>query len=445
MKKVIVCWLLCMLLSFSVVGAPIFTDVSQDSLYNDAVTYLCQNGILKGYEDGTFRPDGKITRAEAATVIVRAANIPLTSQGTTVYVDVPEKHWAVQYITAATQAGIIVGDGNGTFKPEGNVTYNQILKMVVCMLGLEKEATQNGGWPLGYVNTAYDKGIIDYTMYNLVSRGNLGDSPALRKDVALYVYNSLKSVEEDSLYVDNKKFTLGMDADCLGNPDEILESACNFKWYVYNTDTYKGFYAAGVDKNKIVALAATGTGFSYNGYSCGDVMANNRENTVFYTDSNDRNIIHSVLLLDKNYNLIFWKENYHTIEQLMGESKMNFHFTNAFRVFHNMNVLKWSDKAAMSAQLHSEDMAENNYFSHDNLKGESSSQRMIQQGIKWRGCGENIAAGNARFLGFHAFDGWVNSAGHRKNMLGQYDYLGVGIAYNFDSDYDYYHTQNFYR
>ena len=235
-----------------------------------------------------------------------------------------------------------------------------------------------------------------------------------------------------------------MTADGLETPDEILASTGNFKWYVYGTDTYQNFYSVGVDKNKIVALASTGNGFSYSGYKCGDIQADKEKKTCIYTDSNDNNIIHSVFILDDDYGIRSWRKQFPAVEQLSGESRMNFHFTNAFRVFHKLEPFKWSDKAAESAHLHSEDMATNNYFSHVNLNGLSSAERMSKQGINWWSCAENIAAGNIMYLGFHSFDSWVNSSGHRLNMLRDNTYLGVGIAYTSNSDYNYYHTQNFF-
>jgi uncharacterized protein YkwD len=88
-------------------------------------------------------------------------------------------------------------------------------------------------------------------------------------------------------------------------------------------------------------------------------------------------------------------------------------------------------------------MANKNYFSHTNLEGVSSSERITNAGIEWRSCGENIAAGIRD--SYAANNGWYNSSGHRSNMLNtNFENIGIGIAYNKNSNYHYYATQNFY-
>ena len=130
--------LICMSVSLAA-NAKSFTDVQSGSDIYEAVTYLSENGIINGYEDGSFKPDDLITRAEAAAIIVRAANLSETS-AKTVYSDVSENHWAKSYIMTATENGIINGMGKGMFSPDDKVTYYQIIKMIVCMLGMEEEA-----------------------------------------------------------------------------------------------------------------------------------------------------------------------------------------------------------------------------------------------------------------------------------------------------------------
>ncbi len=442
MFKKVICLLmvLCITISFPVCAEG-FSDVSKESPYYDAIMNLSKKGIINGYDDSTFRPEGKITRAEAAAVITRAAEIPKSS-AESVYYDVENDFWGCGYIMAATENKIINGMGNGMFAPDDKVTYYEIIKMLVCMAGMEYDAAQKGGWPKGYVEVARNTNIIDLTAYYDIMYGD-GSKAANRGDVARFVYNTISYLEKNIIYINNQKLFLGMSTESLDSPDETLESTGNFKWNVYGTDTYKNFYAIGVDADRIVAIASTGKAFSYLDYKCGDIIG---DETIYgiYADSNDNNKIHSIKLFNDNYNPVRYDITSFSDEQLLDEGKMNFHFTNAFRVMHNLKPFKWSEKAAKSAKLHSEDMAENDYFSHTNRNGLSSSQRMSAQGINLRKSGENISGGGGKFLGFHSFYGLVNSSGHRENMLSDYDYLGVGIACNPNSTYTYYHTQNFF-
>jgi len=77
--------------------------------------------------------------------------------------------------------------------------------------------------------------------------------------------------------------------------------------------------------------------------------------------------------------------------------------------------LEWNDKLTLAAKKHSEDMALNNYFSHDNLKNETVGDRVTLVGYKWSAAAENIARGQKTEK--EVFDGWLNSYGHCKNII----------------------------
>ena len=80
-------------LSFSVSGADKFSDVPEGSKFYKAVTALSKKNIISGYEDGTFLPGNTITRAEAATIIVRAGGFSADNAKKSIYKDVPDSHW----------------------------------------------------------------------------------------------------------------------------------------------------------------------------------------------------------------------------------------------------------------------------------------------------------------------------------------------------------------
>lgn len=95
-----------------------------------------------------------------------------------------------------------------------------------------------------------------------------------------------------------------------------------------------------------------------------------------------------------------------------------------------------------AARLHSQDMGENNYFSHQGLDGSSFSSRASRAGYRGSAGGENIAAGGNSAQG--TFTQWMNSPGHCQNMLsGRYREIGIGHAYVPRSQYGHYWTQVF--
>ena len=113
---------------------------------------------------------------------------------------------------------------------------------------------------------------------------------------------------------------------------------------------------------------------------------------------------------------------------------------NAARIKFNKSIFKWDDVISEVARAHSVDMVQNHYFSHDNLEGESPFDRMDDGDIEYVMAAENIAAGQSSAIFAH--EGLMNSIGHRNNILGDCERLGVGVA--FGGDYNVYYTQNFF-
>ena len=110
-----------------------FSDVPADAWYGKAVSTLSAMGVLKGYEDGTFRPDASITRAELAAVAVRFFRAPVAPAEDR-FSDIAG-HWANEAINAAAQLGIVSGYEDGTFRPANNITRAETIQMVNNVLG----------------------------------------------------------------------------------------------------------------------------------------------------------------------------------------------------------------------------------------------------------------------------------------------------------------------
>lgn len=170
-------------------AAPSFTDVADTASYADSVKTLTALGVISGYEDGTFKPDDKITRAEVSTMIVAAINRTADAQGqmgNTKFADMNNeaKKWASGYVNVAVSEDIIAGFEDGTFRPDEQVTYAQVVKMLVCAAGYGQYASYLGGWPNGYLSVASDKGITAG-----VSAGQ--DEAVTRAQVAQLIYNTL--------------------------------------------------------------------------------------------------------------------------------------------------------------------------------------------------------------------------------------------------------------
>lgn len=147
-------------LTASAAAQPKFSDIAGTS-YEDAVEVLAALGIVAGYEDGTFQGDKVVTRAEMAAFIVRALGLSAASTGVSKFTDVANDHWAIGSIDIATNKKIVVGNGDGTFNPDAQVSYEAAVKMLVCALGYEVRAQKQGGWPTGYVIEGAAIGLTD--------------------------------------------------------------------------------------------------------------------------------------------------------------------------------------------------------------------------------------------------------------------------------------------
>ncbi len=176
--------ILCQTVTFAA-----FSDVTDDNSYKNAITTLSKLSVIDGYEDGTFKPDNPVTRAEFTKLIVSLLGYQDMTHETIDFSDVDTSHWAKNYIQTAFNLGIINGMGDGTFAPESPVTYEQALKMIVCTLGYDTFAMQNGGWPSGYIYQAASLGItknIDASYNQNATRGVIAQSLYNALEIEMY-------------------------------------------------------------------------------------------------------------------------------------------------------------------------------------------------------------------------------------------------------------------
>jgi hypothetical protein len=118
-----------------------FNDINE-SWAKGAILALASNGIINGYEDGTFHPEANITRAEMIAMIAMIARIInlTTVQGTssTAFTDIGDS-WNKDQIESAAKAGIINGAGEGSFAPDKNSTRAEALTVLLRSLKLNPE------------------------------------------------------------------------------------------------------------------------------------------------------------------------------------------------------------------------------------------------------------------------------------------------------------------
>ena len=103
-----------------------FSDVDENYWCYKEIAYLAEWGIINGYEDGTFKPDNKISRAEFVKIV---ESFEALQTGTNPYSDVTETYWAYKYIVSSSAKGWINGYLDGTFKPDNNISRSEAVKI----------------------------------------------------------------------------------------------------------------------------------------------------------------------------------------------------------------------------------------------------------------------------------------------------------------------------
>ena len=149
--------------------------------YEDAVNVLMELDVISGYPDGSYKPEGIVTRGEMAKIIICALGLDDYAAGASSFKDMAG-HWSDKYVAYAVSLGIINGYPDGTFKPDNTVTYDEAAKMLVAALGYTEEALV-GSWPVNWVTKAKTLGILDG-----ITAGSAG---ANRGDIAIMTYQTL--------------------------------------------------------------------------------------------------------------------------------------------------------------------------------------------------------------------------------------------------------------
>lgn len=215
---------ICILFTF-MTGAYAEENVTSVTNATSSVDVLSALNIIQGYEDGSIGYDRDLTRAEAVKILVStmgesyktSAESVTTNSG---FVDVDSvNHWAKGYISIGVSNGFINGMGDGTFHPDDKVTYAQMIKMIVNLLGYESQANANGGYPNGYIQIASKLGVN----YNIAIQNQ--DEFIARKTVFDLINNSL-----DIPIVENVSWTTNI----YGNPiaeQEIKDGTGDSKQY----------------------------------------------------------------------------------------------------------------------------------------------------------------------------------------------------------------------
>ena len=249
MKKLLAMVLaLVMTLSLAVSASAFKDDKDVSADYAEAVAVLDGMGVFKGYEDGSFKPTGDITRAEVATIIYRIYTGDVAkSDKSGMYAtynkfsDMAGAGWAAGYIGYCANAELVKGYPDGTFKPSGKITGYEVLAMILRAVGYDKNGEFSGAdWALNVAKYAEQLGILK----NVAKTTNLG-APATRELVAEMLFQAIQKDQvtytpafgyvtdkalklgQESLGYKNFKLVSGEGTDAWGRPTTVWAKDAN--------------------------------------------------------------------------------------------------------------------------------------------------------------------------------------------------------------------------
>lgn len=149
--------------SASAFSGELYSDIPSGAKYENAVNDLTQMKVVEGYGNGQFKPNNNITRSQFIKMMVVALgkdDDAQAAQGSTIFSDVPADFWANGYINAAVKNNIIMGYSDGTFRPDENINFAQVVTIILRALGYGS-SQMTGVWPQNYIDLAKNLGITD--------------------------------------------------------------------------------------------------------------------------------------------------------------------------------------------------------------------------------------------------------------------------------------------
>ena len=268
MKKLLAMVLaLVMTLSLAVSANAFKDDTKISDDYAEAVAVLNGMGVFKGYEDGSFKPEGNITRAEVATIVYRIYTADVAKNDKSglyatynKFSDMAGASWAAGYIGYCANASLVKGYPDGTFKPSGKVTGYEVLAMILRAVGYDKNNEFSGAdWALHVAQTAQQLGILD----NVAKTTDL-NAPASRELVAELLFQGIQKAQVTYTpafgYVTDK--VINTKTNSLGEKNFKLASAVAAdKWgrpatkWTYNTGDKATTFVAKADVSYTKAVA----------------------------------------------------------------------------------------------------------------------------------------------------------------------------------------------
>ena len=411
--------------------------------------------------------------------------------------DVTKGMYYEKPIEWATEQKIISGYDDNTFKPKADVTFDQFIKMYTNSFSFEKNGATSyedfynvlsnyniNFWKKSkYINRgdvavlfAYAAGALhvdlssnllssyyeEAAQYMLDTKLSTGQHKGKTAAEIFGVHNRLtrgqavtflhRAHEMDLLDLD-QNIQYMYEAPIFTEQERVLKSynmSDKVTYHVLSHENAVSNYELQITiNNRVVGGYYAVPNTTFLGYNIGSTKQENIISPLYYMITPHIDAFNNDEVRAISYQHISYKNNddinnamdVTTFENADMVAQLYTDLINEFRTKHNRAALKIHPVLTKAAQLHSMDMATQDYFSHISLEGLSPSQRVkkLDSSLNENATGENIAASYRTI--FEAHTGWINSVGHRNNMLRiEYNHVGFGTGYDENSTYTHYYT-----
>jgi len=191
-----------------------FPDVPSDYWAYAEIMKLVGEGVIKGYPDGTFKPEFPVTRAEFSKMVLLSLGYSQEFPSTPSFSDLDPTEWYYGYVEGAAKHGLVKGYPDGTFKPQGNITLAEVLTVIVRAKGWSEVSPPGPppyiflhdrddsvrlitaeDWYYGVVGAAAQNGLLRFPDYSQITVPGAGsgeyevrfNSPATRAQTAVFL------------------------------------------------------------------------------------------------------------------------------------------------------------------------------------------------------------------------------------------------------------------
>lgn len=385
------------------------------------------------------------------------------------FTDVPQDHWANPYVEAMTQKGVVTGVGNGRFNPDGNLSTAEFAVMLTQAFCPKEVADPEEGaaWWEPYLNAAWEAGYLTDTTAGFSYADGSWDAdvvtaPMTRYDMAQAMNNTV-AAEKMTLPTDEQREAAQA---AIGDFDSIPEDYESAVVAMYALGYLSGVNANGdfggestmtraqscVVMSKLLGTevettpetpdegTAGGTGDTTPAEEpetpAEDAGTGTPEKPETPDEGTAGGTAGSTPVEEETPAEDTGSESADTVAAYEQEV---FDLVNQIREENGLEPFVYNETLAETARAHSQDMIDRDFFDHYNPDGKSPFDRMRDNGLSYSMAAENIAVGYPSPEA--VVEGWMNSEGHRANILGGCEELGVGLALG--GSYGYYWTQCF--